>query len=311
MPFQINKDSIIHKNKICFDFSLKALIGSYLLENKKERSEIKSYADPIFNLLNKIEDIQNYLYDKNMTIFFYLNKNKIHPFLKDNDEIVFIDWTNKDIQSLYFLFYLDLLINDDKVFINYSFPLNYIENIFNLLKEEYFIKRLIISKIVITLIENYKQTDEYTEEKKEVEKLNKIQKECENFIKNDLQKLNLGLDINDIKTKNIDEIYIDIIISLFKNDTFEDYELISNIMKELELESINITNKMLNKLLEFFNQIEEYKKYEISKIDDLSDIKKMNFYFILFKYILKNSFYIYQIPFLFNIRENHSIIYKS
>ena len=310
MSSQINKASIIHRIKICFDFSLKALIGSYLLENKREISEIKSYADPIFNLLNKIEDIQNYLYDKNMTKFFYLNKKKIHPFLKDNDEIVFINW-NKDNQSLYYLFYLDLLINDDKIITNYSYLLNYIENIFNLLEEEYFIKRLIISKIVITLIENYKQTDEYTEEKKEVEKLNKIQKECENFIKNDLQKLNLGLDINDIKTKNIDEIYIDIIISLFKNDTFKDYEHISKIMKELELESINITNKMLNKLLEFFNQIEEYKKYEISKIDDLSDIKKMNFYFILFKYILKNSFYIYQIPFLFNIRENHSIIYKS
>ena len=58
---------------------------------------------------------------------------------------------------------------------------------------------------------------------------------------------------------------------------------------------------MFNKLLNFLN--EEYKEYEISKIDDLLDIKKMNFYFILFKYILKNSFYIYQIPFLLNIRK--------
>ena len=70
-------------------------------------------------------------------------------------------------------------------------------------------------------------------------------------------------------------------------------------MKELELESINITNAMFNKLLNFLNV--EYKEYEISKLDDLLDIKKMNFYFILFKYILKNSSYIYQIPFLLNI----------
>ena len=40
----------------------------------------------------------------------------------------------------------------------------------------------------------------------------------------------------------------------------------------------------------------------ITKIDDIYDERKINFYFILFKYLFKNTFYIYNIPFLFQSR---------
>ena len=301
MSFQINELGPIHKNKICFNFSLEAVIENYYLENKKENGENESYVDPIFRLLNKIEEIQNYLYDKNMTKFFYLNKMQINKLLYENDEIIFIN-RNKGTHQLSFLFHLDILINSDKVFINYSYTLNYIENTFALFKEEENnIKKLIISKIIITLIENHKQTDEYLEE--EDVKLNHMYLEIEKLINNNILICDLKLNLNDIKTKTIDEIYIDIIIWLIQKDKFEDYDYVSNLMKKLELETINITNIMFNKLLNFFNKKEEYIKYEISKIEDLSDIKKMNFYFCLFKYIIKNPFFIYQIPFLLNIRK--------
>ena len=267
------------------------------------------------------EEFQKYLYDKDMINLFYLNKNKIYSILKDKDEIIFLDRNyfeqiknnkkkkddkdNKDNKNnndyLSFLFYLDLLINYDKNIIHYSYDLCFIENIFNFLKEEYIIKNLIISKIIITLIENYKQTDIYIEEEEET--LNDMLLKCGNFIINDLKKIDLELDINNLKAKQIDEIYIEIIIWLFKNKNKnkEDYDYVSNIMKELELESINITNTMFTKLLTFLN--ENYLEYNITKIDDLSDIKKKNFYFFLFKYILKNSFFIYQIPILLKIRK--------
>ena len=79
---------------------------------------------------------------------------------------------------------------------------------------------------------------------------------CKNCIINDLKKFNIDLDINNLKTKQIDEIYIEIIIWLFKNKNKnkEDYDYVSNIMKELELESINITNTIYTKLLTFINE---------------------------------------------------------
>ena len=80
--------------------------------------------------------------------------------------------------------------------------------------------------------------------------------------------------------------------------------MLYSIINQLDLEHINITNLMFKKISEILNSNENYiKEYIIDKIDDLIDKKKINFYYILLKYILKNSIHIYQIPFLLNTRK--------
>jgi hypothetical protein len=107
-------------------------------------------------------------------------------------------------------------------------------------------------------------------------------------------------------TQNIDYIYMEIIISLLKSNNFDKYKFCENIINELELESINITEtifKGLSKELDNKNNI-YWNKYKIEELDDLRREKIINFYYILLKYILKNPFYIYNINFLDINRRN-------
>ena len=66
-----------------------------------------------------------------------------------------------------------------------------------------------------------------------------------------------------------------------------------NIINQLELENINITKIMFDELSQILNSNKSYiNEYIILKEKDLYNEKKINFYFILLKYILKNSIYI-------------------
>ena len=69
---------------------------------------------------------------------------------------------------------------------------------------------------------------------------------------------------------------------------------------------------MLDELTKVLNSDELYiKQYNISKETDLFNDKIINFYYLLFKYILNNSFYVFQINFLNNIRNNILKIMKK
>ena len=76
-------------------------------------------------------------------------------------------------------------------------------------------------------------------------------------------------------------------------------------MTQLDLENINLTKKMLN---DFNRLLEEDKillnSYKITNFYDFNIENKVNFYFILFKYILKNPIYSFQIPLLSETRKN-------
>jgi hypothetical protein len=62
---------------------------------------------------------------------------------------------------------------------------------------------------------------------------------------------------------------------------------------------------LLENLKKILNSSEDFiNNYKVSDIFDLiNDNAKVNFYYILFKYILKNPFYIYQIDFLKNFQK--------
>jgi hypothetical protein len=93
------------------------------------------------------------------------------------------------------------------------------------------------------------------------------------------------------------QIYIKIIIKIIKDlleqKKFEHYEKI--LKNQLDLEKINLTKAMheeeeLNSVLNNTNYINNY---IISNINDLYNEDKINFNYILFKYIIKNSIYEY------------------
>ena len=265
--------------------------------------------EPIFNLFIKFEELQYFFKKDSMAKIFYFNRKKVHKILYDEEEFITIN-SNEKTKSLNYLFYLILLINDNKEIVNYKYSIDYIKDIFELIKEEKeALKKLILVKVLIELINNYKSIDEYREDEEE-EKLNQLIEFCEN-ITNDLNNIGFTIDLKDIKENMIDEIYIQIIIWLIKNNKFEDDNYANNIIKNLDLESINITNLMFKNLFNFLKNEKNLLEYEISKIDDLFDNTKNNFYFILFKYIFKNSVFIYQIPFLLKNKKNILSIIKK
>ena len=114
-------------------------------------------------LLSNMDELKYILRNKNNKIInvLYFNKEKVGKMLYDKEEIIEInkDTINKDNISEYF--YLSLLIKDNPI--NYVYDIDLIREIKNKLKKgnKSNIKQLIISKIGIELINNYKNSDNY------------------------------------------------------------------------------------------------------------------------------------------------------
>ena len=81
----------------------------------------------------------------------------------------------------------------------------------------------------------------------------------------------------------------------------------------MKLESIIITKTMFEEVKNFLDkEINGIKnKYLISKIEDLFDINKINFFYILLKYILKTFTFICQIKLCLELRKNLLRLCKS
>ena len=236
---------------------------------------------------------------------FYFNRNNIHDILYKENEIIFIDVNQ--IRKISELFYLDLLIKDNQDIINYEYSKEIIFNLYEeLLKIKSDAKKVILAKIIFDLIENYKgfeNIDEKVDEKGLNILSNSCIKEMEEKVKKNNKKFLDGIDIDDILSMSLDNIYAEIIVNIFKYDSFS-YECALNILNDLEIEYIQITKNIYLKLINFLKSYENDKqKYFIKEIKDFIDIKKINFYYLLLKYVLKNSFFIYQIPFLVNARK--------
>ncbi len=238
--------------------------------------------------------------------YFYLNKKNIHKILYDNEEIITIQSKNEEI-NFNKLFYLILLIKDQpSYYINYIYKFEYIKNINNFRKKnENNLNSFILSTIVMELIDNYNLSDEFYDETYKNE-LDSIYEE-NNKIKNNyylLHKNNFNLNENEIKNNNIEEIYSKIIISLIQKEKLVDNEYIDIIFVKSGLKEINITEKIYIELLKIFNSNEKYiKKYTINQIEDLYNEQNIIFYENLFKFIFKDTFYIYNIPFLLKARK--------
>ena len=251
----------------------------------------------------QLEKLFKYNKKNIFTEILFFSKHNIHKILFVSNEIIDFDYKIIKKKNLFpYLFYLDLLIVDQPIFVDYSYNIKLINKIHEINKKETnSIKKLFISRIIIDLINNYKNLENYDEYKEE-KMINLTNEENENIISNSITKFkdfNLEINIEKIKKDKIDKIYIEIIILLIKSNNLENLYLFS----QLGLENIKISEEMLLELKNALSLHNKYmQQYEIIELNEIFNPKKNKFYYFLFKYVLKNPIYIYQIPLLFNLR---------
>ena len=274
----------------------------------KELSEINH--NPSYKLLTDYSELLSILNsNKKETIkFLYFNKSNINNILYNSEEIITIQ--NNENMRLSEFFYLYLLINDNSELVNYAYDINYIYEINNIqrnIQNNKIFKKLILSKIVIQLIENYRESNEY--KLYEENELEIIEEENKLIIlrginEGKLNKYNL-LKLESIEKRNVEEVYLTILIQLIMTNRYDLYEFIhKDLIEELDLESINITKKMYYILYKITEDENIKNKFVLLTKDDLLNSDKMNFFVFVLKFIFKNPFYIYQIPLLLNARKN-------
>lgn len=186
----------------------------------------------------------------------YLNYNidKIDIDLYNNDKIINIPPLKSSDDKLLFqyYFYIDLLINYNINIINFEFSIDIIKNIIKQqIKDSSEIKKIIRSKIVIDLINSYEGFNLNSDELKAINiktSLDILKNSCDIF-----KKMNIEIK-NNIKNIKLEEIYIKIIISLIENRKLEDYNYAYDIIEQLNLEYINLTKNMIEKLLQLLIQ---------------------------------------------------------
>ena len=240
---------------------LTPLFQNYNWDNKNEEClKLKNFS---LELIRDFEEIKknNELKEENIYKYFkyfYFNRNIFNVILYETQETINVDFGIKKSFRLAFYFYLSLLIRHCLSLNDYTYSINLIREANKLQKirnKNIYIK-IILSKIIIELIEYYKNLDDYYPEKEEKE-LNQIKEENDNIIKENNNYIKqIGLDL----TKSIDEIYIKIIIFLIYPNNSKNYNEIYNIIdeEELDLQNIIITNKMLEELSLFLKSNEKF-----------------------------------------------------
>ena len=255
---------------------------------------------PFLNLLSnykEIEEILELLDYKQITKFLYFNRNEIEQILYKEEKIIEIK--SNENNDIAFYFYLYLIIKNNNSLVNYYYSFELIDEINKINYNNIFIK-IIIYKIIIELINNYKNNDDY--DNSEDEKLNNIIENNNKIINeniNDIKQLGLKWTLKDINFKNLEEIYIEIIIALIQSKNFGDNNFTYDMLNKLEIEKINLTETMKKHI---FNLLDNNDDYKISQFNDIFNNSKLTFLFILFKYILKEQILLFQNAFLMKIR---------
>ena len=266
-----------------------------------EKNDEKENNNPIFKLLSNLQEIESILnLNENDSIrFLYFNRIKSHSILYDNEEVINIKLINEN-DKLDFYIYLCFLIEENLSVVNYIYSINVIKKINDMqtrIKNEK-IQKLIMSKIIIVLINNYEQSD--NEEDTDSTDLNSLKNFNMEIINDNIKELNqYNINKNNFLSKKLEEIYSEIIKYLIINNKLDDSEFTNNILKQINLKYIYITKVMFDEIAKLLKSENDYiKDYVIKEYNDLFDLKKINFYYILIRYILKITFYIYEIPFL-------------
>lgn len=297
-----------HPTKLLIAYNTVVLKG--ILEKSISDENNKISVDPFSRIITSYEEIKEILEMKEQYLleFLYYNRNKIHNILYDEERIIPIDLIQSD-KNLFFYFFLSLLIKENECIINYLYSLDLIKQITEIQKynEDKIYLNFILSKIFSDLIINYKMNKEDEDEKEVIQNM-----ESENLSKlkyyyikccNELGEKNISSKIGEIISKRVDEIYIKIISILIEKRKLEDYEFTFNIIKQLDLDNINITKKIFDILSNILNKKENYiNDYAILSSNDLINTNKINFFYTLFL-LIKQSFLIYHNSFLLKTKK--------
>ena len=190
----------------------------------------------------------------------------------------------------------------NKEIINYDYSIELIKEIDNKRKaiENNKIAEILMSKICIDLIRNFEEKSQFEDE------LNEMEEENKGIISdniNTLETVGLNIKEDDFIEDSLDKFYANLIKALIKNKKFENYEFILDKMIEIDIENIYITKTIYDELKEILNKDEIIKEYKIATKEDFNIESKINFYYILLKYIFKNPIYIYDIDFFLDTRK--------
>ena len=297
---------------------------NYCCSILNDQTEIYNKNDPILKLLKKIEDINDIINVNKISKiskYIYFNKKYIQYILYENNEVLNIKY-NKYNNNIEFFFYLVLLIRENPDIYNYNFELKYIEelNKENSLPTDKKINQIIKAKLIIELSEEYILDNDCNDDSEDKRKLNKIIKDNSIIIKNNISLFgkifkikydeNKDIDISNLIGISIDELYFKIIIELIESKKFENFDYVNDIIYQLNLEEIDITKFMYDNIKQYLDDKknkEILNDYMIKEENDLKDEKnehKINFNYILIKYILKNIYNICDIKYISNLRES-------
>ena len=262
----------------------KILNGEQPYENSIKISLISTYSE-LIEILNSIEK---------KTKFFYLDNVAIFEIMYQAEEVVPIENKRYDYS---FIYYLCLLIKENKEMVNFKFGIDFIKEIIkenNNQKNE--LLKLLLSKIILDLIYSYEGMEKN-------EELKKIKEENKMYIRDNIKLFNIyNLNLENFEEISLGKLYLDILIELIKNKKLEDYKFANDILTKLNLENIDINQNMFEELKYILDDERYINDYKINNIEDFFVETKINFYYMLIKYIFKNSFFIYNIPLFYNLR---------
>ena len=254
-------------------------------------------------------------------LYYYHSKNKYFDKydnckIKNAKNADFIK-EKPEILSVSCLFELIHILLNSKIELESSGLLNYLQQLIINLKDEYYkideieykkdqninsiqiidnkleenkynaVIRAKLFNLLIDYINNYY----YDADNKR--KLNEIKQMNNKIIKNNINifyELNLDYKEADIESKDIIDIYLDIILALIKNKNKDNYKYAENILKQLDIENIYINETLFNKLDNILEK-DYIKQYLIEKKEDLFDPQRIYFYYIMLKYIFKKPVY--------------------
>ena len=295
------------ENHIKLNLSYNGLINqseffSIIKNDDNNNEKNKPIIIPFCELIGSYQDIENILLNKEINIieYIYLNKERINQILYDEE-------TNIKIEQNYLVkfsdyIYLYYILAESRDVVNYIFEIELIDA-FNdiLLATKSKIKMIILSKLEIFFIDYYfeQKDDEKTKKYEDMEnKCKQIINVNINYLKEDIADLN----IDNLLSDDIENIYTEIIKSLIINGKLNDSDKTIKLLDDLEIKHIRLNKKFYDNLSKILIE-KNLNKYKISDIDDISDENKMNFYRILFEYILKSSDYIFYNSFLLETRK--------
>ena len=257
------------------------------------------------HILNK-KDIKNDDLKKKLEIFedddtfieyCYFFKQIIHEILRENE--AYININPKKHKFSYFIYLAKLTYNVGIVDYIYDYKLIKELNEENN-DEKNELRKFINSTIIIILLTNYLNNSDGMEDE-----LNNIKNINIEIIKNYLiehKEIELTELNKHYENISINSIYLVFIKHLIETLKKEDYVHANQILRELDLENVFIIDSIIDKLSPYLNEQLNIKEYQITKIEDFTG-KKINFYYILFKYIFKETYFIANISILLSIRK--------